>query len=152
MNYTYPKMIHTSDGIIKTQNGKIVLIKRGYEPFKDYWALPGGIVEESESVEEALIREMKEEAGVLVIPREILGVFSAPNRDPRGRVISTVFICDSESDQFHAGDDAKELQIISLDQVHTKKLAFDHKFILECYYRWIEIKSTFWSYKFNPTD
>ena len=69
------------DGILQRE-GKILLIKRAGNTFHNYWALPGGIVEEGETVEEALTREMLEELGVEVTLKEILGVYSKPNRDP----------------------------------------------------------------------
>ncbi len=141
-------MIHAADGIIRTKNGEIVLIKRGHKPFKNHWALPGGMVEINEHIEDGLIREMKEEIGIIVQPLEILGVFSAPDRDPRGRVISTVFICNCSEDGMIAGDDAKELKILPLVDALALELAFDHKFILQCYSGWIKNKTTFWSNKF----
>ncbi len=143
----FTKMIHAADGLLTTKNGEIILIKRKGETFHGFWALPGGTVEEDETVEETLIREMKEEVGVRVKPKEILGVFSDPQRDPRGRVISTVFICEFEGEPT-AGSDAGAIKQCTLEDALDLNLAFDHKLVVTCYKRWIEKKGTFWSQKF----
>jgi 8-oxo-dGTP diphosphatase len=140
------KMLHAADGILKNNENKIILIQRASETFKGYWALPGGIVEEDETVEETLIRDMKEEAGVQVNPRDILGVFSDPNRDPRGRIITTVFICDYDGKP-KAGSDAGKIKLCTLDEALNLNLAFDHQDILNCYKKWLIEKGTYWSQK-----
>ena len=139
-------MIHAADGLLTTKNGEIILIQRKGETFHGFWALPGGTVEEHETVEETLIREMQEEVGVKVKPRDILGVFSDPNRDPRGRVITTVFICEFEGEPA-AGSDAGSIKQCTLEEALNLDLAFDHTFILQCYKHWIKEKGTFWSKK-----
>ena len=139
-------MVHAVDGLLTTKNGEIILIQRESDTFHGFWALPGGMVEEHETIEEALAREMREEVGVRVKPREILGVFSDPNRDPRGRVITTVFICEFEGEPT-AGSDASSIKQFTLEDALTLDLAFDHTFILQCFKRWIKVKSTFWSKK-----
>jgi 8-oxo-dGTP diphosphatase len=140
------KMLHAADGLMVNENGKIVLIQRKGVTFHNFWALPGGTVDEGETIEEALIREMKEETGVDVDPKEILGIFSDPERDPRGRVISTVFICDYKG-ILKAGSDAGRIITITLEEALEMQLAFDHNFILQCYQQWLENKATFWSKK-----
>jgi len=141
-----PKMVHAVDGILRNEDGSIILIRRQGETFHGYWAIPGGAVEINETVEEALVREMKEETSLTVNPIEILGVFSAVDRDPRGRVISTVFICDCEG-ELMAGSDAREAKICTLEEALALNLAFDHNLILSCYQLWLKQKSTFWSTK-----
>ena len=90
----------------------VLLVKRGIEPFKDYYALPGGFVRENETVEEAAYRELIEETGVSNVRLTNLGVFSEPDRDPRGWVISTTFIGLTNSDavKLEAGTDAKDVK------------------------------------------
>jgi len=141
-----PKMIHTVDGILFDKNGQIILIQRKSDTFNKYWALPGGIVEINESIEETLEREMKEETSVAVNPKEILGVFSDPQRDPRGRVISTVFICDYIGIP-EAASDARALKLYSLEEALALNLAFDHNSILQTYKKWLVTKGTYWSKK-----
>ncbi|MBR9689708.1 MAG: NUDIX hydrolase [Candidatus Altiarchaeota archaeon] len=71
------------DAVI-VKNGKILLIKRAFEPFKGMWALPGGRLDDGETVERAAIREAKEETGFDIQLKYLIGVFSEPKRDPRG--------------------------------------------------------------------
>jgi 8-oxo-dGTP diphosphatase len=115
------------DGVL-IKNKKILLIKRGNEPFKNKWALPGGFVEYGERVEEAIVREFKEETGINVRIKKFFGVFSDPDRDPRGHVISIVFLLESDDEQ-RAGDDAIDARFFDLDNL--PELAFDHKKIIE---------------------
>ncbi len=115
------------DGII-TKGGKILLIKRKNEPFKGKWALPGGFVEYGERVEEAVLREIKEETGLNAKIKKLLGVYSDPNRDPRGHTISIVFILEAEGEA-KGGDDAEEAKFFDLKKLPS--LAFDHKKIVD---------------------
>ncbi len=118
----------TADGIILYNNG-VVLIKRKHEPFKDRFALPGGFVEYGESIEEALKREMKEETGLDVRPIRLVGVYSDPSRDPRGHTVTAAFLCVGEG-ELKAGDDAKEVHVVPIDEAFKMELAFDHSKIL----------------------
>ena len=91
-------------------NLSILLVKRGVHPYKDSWALPGGFLRKDETVEECAYREVKEEASVEPNALMPVGVFSNPNRDPRGRIISNAFLSIiSETDvEAKGGDDAVE--------------------------------------------
>ena len=114
----------TVDGVIIYNNG-IVLIKRKREPFKGHYALTGGFVEYGETVEEALEREMKEETGLDVRIIRLIGVYSKPDRDPRGHTVSVAFLCMGEG-ELKAGDDAKEVHVFPIDEALKLSLAFDH--------------------------
>ncbi|HYA83407.1 MAG TPA: NUDIX hydrolase [Candidatus Bathyarchaeia archaeon] len=143
--------IPTVDIIIE-ENSRIVLIKRRNEPFKDHLALPGGFVNEGEKVEDAAKREAQEETSLHVDLIDILGVYSDPNRDPRGHNMSTVFIgrCfhkNSNEIKAVAKDDAVEIEWVSIDAVGDKNLGFDHKQILLDYKKWKKFGGTFWSSK-----
>ena len=118
----------TVDAIIPFE-GKIVLIKRKNEPFKDRYALPGGIVEYGERVEEALVREVKEETGLDVEIYRIVGVYSDPNRDPRGHFVSICFVAIPRGGKLEASDDAKEVALFDLDEI--PELAFDHNRMID---------------------
>jgi len=118
----------TVDAIIPYQ-GKIVVIRRRNEPFKGYYALPGGIVEYGETVEEAVLREVKEETGLDVEIHKLVGVYSDPGRDPRGHFVSICFITIPVGGELKAGSDAKDIALFSLDNI--PKLAFDHNKMIE---------------------
>jgi 8-oxo-dGTP diphosphatase len=133
------------DGIL-WKNNKVILIKRAGKTFHSYWALPGGILEEGELVEETLTREMREEVNVDVKPIGILGVYSHPKRDPREHTISVVFICNYEGNP-SAGDDAADWQEFLLDDITDMDIAFDHKKILSDFKKWLTNQETFWSSK-----
>jgi len=118
----------TADVVILHGDG-VVLIKRKHEPFKDHYALPGGFVEYGETVEEAALREAKEETGLDVRLIKLVGVYSDPNRDPRGHTVTTAFLAIGTG-KLKAGDDAKEVHVIPVDEALKLPLAFDHAKIL----------------------
>ncbi len=116
--------------IINDTTEEILLIKRLNEPFKDYWALPGGFVDENEDLEEAAHRELKEETNLEVEDLYQLGAFGAPGRDPRGYMISIAYLgYSSDVENAKAMDDAKELKWFKINDL--PKLAFDHKEIID---------------------
>jgi 8-oxo-dGTP diphosphatase len=114
------------------RDDKILLIKRKNEPFKGQWALPGGFVEYGESAEEAVIREVKEEANLDISIKALLGVYSKPERDPRGHVISICYTASAEGKE-EGGTDASNAAFFSPDEIKELKLAFDHKDIIADY-------------------
>lgn len=119
----------TVDAIIEIEGG-IVLIKRKYPP--PGWAIPGGFVDYGETVEDAVIREAKEETGLAVDLVRQFHVYSSPDRDARHHTVSVVFIA-SASGAPVAADDAEEAGIFSRDKL-PEDIAFDHRQILEDYF------------------
>ena len=119
------------DGLIKIFNGErfegIVLIERKNEPLG--LALPGGFVEVGERVEDALIREMREETSLDVSIERVLGVYSDPRRDPRFHVVSVTFLCHASGTP-KGGDDAKRAMVYRLEEIPWDRLLFDHAQIL----------------------
>ncbi len=109
------------------EGGKVVLMKREFEPFKGKWAIPGGFLENGESLEECSVREAKEETGLEVEIEGLLGVFSKPERDPRGTV-GIVFLCRRVGGELE-GSEEGEAALFPLDEL--PELAFDHSEILE---------------------
>jgi 8-oxo-dGTP diphosphatase len=143
----YKNPTPTADTIIQ-RGSKILLIKRKKDPFKNMLALPGGFVNEGETVEEAAKREIREETTLEIRLLDILGVYSDPNRDPRKHVITTVFVGEIEGDKDVepiAADDASEIIWLDLESVEKHTFGFDHKKIINNYLKWRFTRGTFWS-------
>lgn len=127
--YEYPHPAVTTDIVIFTiRDGqlKLLLIRRGGEPFKGKWALPGGFVEIDEDLEEGARRELEEETGVSGVWLEQLYTFGRPGRDPRERVITVAYYALVPSDRLaiRAATDAEAVGWFALDELPP--LAFDH--------------------------
>lgn len=124
------------DGVVRLWEGErfkgIVLVERRYEPLG--YALPGGFVEVGETVEKAVLREVKEETGLDAQIVKLLGVYSEPNRDPRFHVVSVVFVLDA-SGELRGGDDAKKAVVFPIEDLPFDKIVFDHAKILKDYLR-----------------
>ena len=133
MNHKYPRI--TTDGAI-IKDKKILLIKRKNNPYKGKWALPGGFVEYKERVEDAVFREVFEETGLKTKIRDLIGVYSDPDRDPRGHTVTIVFLLDVLSGKLKSGDDAYDVNFFDLKDL--PQLAFDHDIILKDVIRRIE--------------
>lgn len=133
MNKKYPQI--AVDGII-LEKGKILLVKRKFNPFAGFWALPGGFVNYNESCETAITREVFEETALQIEPLGFFGVYSKPSRDPRGHVISIVFECFLKKGKIRKGDEALEVKFFSLEKLPT--LAFDHKEIISDFKTFIQ--------------
>lgn len=119
----------TVDAIIEIDDG-IVLIQRSNPPFG--WALPGGFVDYAETLEEAIIREAKEETGLDIYDLKQFHTYSEPGRDPRFHTISTVYIARGKGKP-EFGSDAASLKVIKLNEIDNLDFAFDHKKILQDY-------------------
>ena len=130
----YKKPSITVDIVIFNESSdekkKFVLIKRKNEPFKDYWAIPGGFVEYGETVEDSAIREAKEETGIDIKLKRLFKVYSKPDRDPRGHTITIVYIATGNINDLKAGSDAYDTKICSFEELSSLKIAFDHENIL----------------------
>ncbi len=133
----------TVDAIIQ-KGESIVLIRRRNEPFKGRLAFPGGFVG-NETVEEAAAREAREETGLDVRLIGILGVYSDPERDPRGHNISTVFVAEPVGGKLRAGDDAQESKWADLKDINPEEMSFDHRKMLSDYMEWKKSGGTYWS-------
>jgi 8-oxo-dGTP diphosphatase len=104
---------------------KVLLIQRANEPFAGRWALPGGFLEPGELLADCARRELREETGLEVDELEQLGAYDTPGRDPRGWIISIVFIARvPEPGDVRGADDAADARWFAFDELPP--LAFDH--------------------------
>ena len=119
----------TTDCVIYDSEGRVLLIRRKNEPFKGAYALPGGFVDVGETVEAACRREVLEEAGLAVSELRLVGVYSDPNRDPRGHTVSIAYLARLlQASSPEAGSDAEAAAWVK--DWRTLDLAFDHAKIL----------------------
>jgi 8-oxo-dGTP diphosphatase len=133
--YRHPRPAVTVDIAIfmpKEDNYQILLIRRASGPFQGSYALPGGFCEMNESLEEAAVRELQEETGLQDITLTQIHTFSEPDRDPRGRIISTCYagmLSNLAGQKLQAASDAEECEWFSLDKL--PEMAFDHRLIIQ---------------------
>jgi 8-oxo-dGTP diphosphatase len=144
--YTFARPVVSVDGVVfgydptdKKDPLKVLLIKRGEEPYKGQWALPGGKLEvadgtssddQGEGLEEAARREIEEETGAKVTYLEQLYTFGTPGRDPRNRVISVAYFALVRTCSVEGRDDAAEARWFPIFEARDLYLAFDHTRIL----------------------
>jgi 8-oxo-dGTP diphosphatase len=123
----------TVDAVIEDGKGNLVLVKRKYPPFQNFYALPGGFIEKSEKPKKALLREAKEETNLYVEIIEKIGIYDEEGRDPRGNIHSTAFKCMITGDisVMKSGKDSKDVELIPIEMLKDMELAFDHKKILK---------------------
>ena len=129
--YKYEHMAVTTDCVMFTYEDrqlKVLLIRRGVDPYKGEWALPGGFLKITETAEQGALRELWEETALSVSTIHELGVFSDPDRDPRERVITIAFYALVKPSEVYGGDDAEDARWFPIGELPT--LAFDHQDIL----------------------
>lgn len=120
----------TVDTVI-IENSSILLIKRKNDPYQGFWALPGGFVEYGETVENAAVRETKEETGIDVKLDDLVGVYSDPDRDPRGHTVTVCFLGIKIGGTLRSATDAEDARYFDLNKIKTFDLAFDHEMIIQ---------------------
>lgn len=130
-------------GYTSKEGLSVLLIKRNIEPFKGGWALPGGLVKDDESLEEAIERELNEETGVFINYLEQLYTFGKPGRDPRNRVVSVTYYGLVKPDAFEvkADTDASDAAWFNVNKLPA--LAFDHQDILRVAIQRLQGKITY---------
>lgn len=135
--YDWPRPMVTVDvALFSLMNGEwnVLLIARKNEPFQHFYAIPDGFIDMDETLEESALRELKEETGIHGVSIEPFWTYGDPGRDPRGRVVTILFIgrIDEEHayDQTKAGDDAEGTKWVPVSKL-PNQLAFDHREILD---------------------
>lgn len=137
MSETSETIRYTADVVLLTENRNagrlpfdVLLIERGWDPHKGQWALPGGHVDAGETSRAAAARELAEETGIHVDAETLrqLGVYDAPERDPRGRYVTVAYVATVDRTAPEAGDDARAARWFPLNRL--PELAFDHADIL----------------------
>jgi len=133
--YDWPRpMVSVDAAVFAFLKGRarLLLIKRGKDPFKGKWALPGGFVGIDEELEHAVARELAEETGLLRVTLEQMHTFGKVGRDPRGRQVTIVFmgIVKKGQDSIKAGDDAAKARWFDIEKL-PKDLAFDHNEVVK---------------------
>lgn len=121
------------------EKSSVLLIKRKNQPYKGSWALPGGFVECGETVENAAIRETKEETGITVELGCLVGVYSDPTRDPRGHIVTICFLGNKIGGTLKSATDADDARYFGFDEISTVDLAFDHEKILQDSFKLLNI-------------
>lgn len=132
--YEYPRPAVTVDCVVlglDTDDLKVLLVRRGVEPFRGAWALPGGFIRADESLDDAARRELAEETGIQEVFLEQLYTFGAPGRDPRGHVVTVAYYALAKLSDFRltAATDAADARWHPLSALPA--LAFDHATIVE---------------------
>ena len=129
--YKYPRPAVTADCVVMTKETtpQVLLIERGFDPYKGCWAFPGGFMNMDETTEQCAIRELEEETGMKVTELQQIGAYSKVDRDPRGRTVTVAYLIVIDApvavtDQ----DDAAKAQWFPIDALPP--LAFDHEDIM----------------------
>lgn len=135
----YPPVAVTVDVVTFTIVGNqlhLLLVRRGQDPYKGYWALPGGFVRPNEDLSAAALRELQEETGVVAMPRHLeqLGTYGTPGRDPRMRVVTVAYWAVlANLPRLRGGGDAADADLFQVVMVEADalRLAFDHATIIK---------------------
>ncbi len=125
-----------TDGIVVNDEGKVLIAKRGVEPFKGLWGIPGGKVDYDETVEQALVREVKEETGLEVQVIGHLGVYSGPDRYEYGnttQTVSNVYVTRVTGGDLQTCVESTAFQWIAQDEI-PEQMCFDHKTMVQDYF------------------
>jgi len=129
MKREFPEHPLVGVGAVIIENARVVLVKRAHPPIQGQWSIPGGVLEVGELVRDAAVREAREETGLIVEPRELLGVFDRVLRNAEGRVqyhyVLIDFLCRRAGGDLLAASDAADVRWFSRDQLPGLGLAHD---------------------------
>lgn len=111
---------------VAVKGNNILLIRRATRPYKGWWCLPGGIMENNEKIEQTALRELREETGATGKIVSLVGVYSGPKRDPRGSTLTVVYLIKIIKESKEHDRETTEMRFFPFDNL-PHKLAFDHK-------------------------
>jgi 8-oxo-dGTP diphosphatase len=132
--------------VVVTDMERVVIIQRAREPHKGSWVFPGGFIDYGETAEHAAVREVLEETNLDVELIDILGIYSAPERDPRSHHVNIIFIARPVGGTLRGGDDAESAKWVEIVDLKESDLAFDHGLVFSDFKMWMGDRSrTFWS-------
>ncbi|MGO4879522.1 MAG: NUDIX hydrolase [Bryobacteraceae bacterium] len=138
-NRRYPKRPILGVGALIFQRGKILLIERGKQPLKGYWSLPGGALEIGETLEQGVIREVREETGLIVKPVKAIEIFERITRDSEGNAeyhyVLIDYICRVTGGSLHAADDASRAEWVARDKLSNYTITAGTLPVIEKAYR-----------------
>ncbi|HEY3202373.1 MAG TPA: NUDIX hydrolase, partial [Thermoanaerobaculia bacterium] len=115
---------------IRDRRGRVLLVRRARPPFEGRWGLPGGFCEWKETTEDCCARETREETGLTVKVGALLGVYSKPDRDPRGHNVTVLYAAKPVRGRAKGGDDAAEARWLTPREIRRIPFAFDHREIV----------------------
>ena len=124
----YPRL--TVDSFVLDGRGRLLLVQRGRPPHKGSWGLPGGFCEWKEMTEKCCARETLEETGLRVRVGKLLGVYSRPDRDPRGHNVTVLYEAYPVGGRLRGGDDAADARFFTRAELSRLRFAFDHREIV----------------------
>jgi 8-oxo-dGTP diphosphatase len=127
-NLRMPRL--TVDSWVRDRRGRVLLVQRARPPFTGRWGLPGGFCEWKERTEACCARETLEETGLTVRVGELRGVYSRPDRDPRGHNVTVLYAARPVRGRAKGGDDAADARWFTPAEIRRLKFAFDHREIV----------------------
>lgn len=128
-----------ADCVVFDAEGRVALIRRKKPPYQGSYALPGGFLKEDESVETACARETKEEVNLDITNLRLVGVYSAPDKETRERIVSIAYLAEADTSKLQAGTDAESAEWVA--NWREQELAFNHRKVLEdAYALWKPLK------------
>lgn len=129
--------------VILEHKGKILLAKRNAEPFKGKFEIPGGFVNPGEPVDQAALREIKEEADLDIKIKGVLGIYCYTTNKIRKCSMAVAFVAESDTDKVVLSEEADELKWVRLKDIGPEDLAYDHSLLISHYKDWLKNKKTF---------